>query len=201
LNIDIRKAEKRVQDLLMEEALKRIVKNKKSVKRQLENSLRGWAAESPQLQSIQDDTFGSLKGTFGLTTELANAAASAIASTISQCLGVEIKARKQQIVVSYVFVTDHFRELLDLSVASFTTKVGTRIEWLDWLIQSGDSIIVSGYQYTPSTSGRSGLGTMTGGKGWRVLPELSGTTFDNFIHHLFDGREKELGAILARLLE
>ena len=201
MKIDIRKAEQRVQEALMEEGLKRLVKNKKSVKRQLETALRGWAAESAQLKSIQDDTFGSLKGTFGLTDELANAAASAIASTISKCLAVEIQARKQLIIVSYVFVTDHFRELLELSVASFATKVGTRIEWLDWLLNYGDTVIVSGYEYTPSTSGRSGLGTMTGGQGWRVPPELSGTTFDNFIHHLFDEREKELGVILTRLLE
>jgi hypothetical protein len=131
---------------------------------------------------------------------VANAAASAIASTISKCLGVEIQARKKQIVIRYVFVTEHFRELLDLSVASFATRVGTRIEYLDWLLNYGDTVIVSGYQYTPSTSGRSGLGTMTGGKGWRVPPELSGTTFDNFIHHLFDEREKELTQMLGDLV-
>ena len=201
MKIDIRKAEQRVQEALMEEGLKRIVKNKKSVKIQLENALRRWAAESAQLKSIQDDTFGSLKATFGLTDELANAAASAIASTISKCLAVEIQARRKQIVIRYVFVTEHFRELLELSVASFATKVGTKIEWLDWLLQSGDAVIVSGYEYTPSTSGRSGLGVMTGGQGWRVPPELSGTSFDNFIHHLFDGREKELTQILIGLLD
>lgn len=41
---------------------------------------------------------------------------------------------------------------------------------------------------------------MQSGKAFRVPPEFSGTPLNNFIHKLFDGRDRELSVILGKLL-
>ena len=49
-------------------------------------------------------------------------------------------------------------------------------------------------------STKSSSGQHRSGKAFRVPPEFSGTPLNNFIHKLFDGRDKELGLILRKFL-
>ena len=48
-------------------------------------------------------------------------------------------------------------------------------------------------------STKSSSGQHRSGKSFRVPPEFSGTPLNNFIHKLFDGRDKELSVILGKL--
>ena len=50
------------------------------------------------------------------------------------------------------------------------------------MLEYGDTIIVANYDYNPQTGlGRSSLGNMKDGTGFRVPPEFSGTLTNNFI--------------------
>ena len=79
------------------------------------------------------------------------------------------------------------------------TRKSVKLHWLAWLLQAGSSMIVSGYEYTPSFEGRSGGGVMTGGGVWRVPPEFSGTESDNFITRALNNRDKQLSQLLKGL--
>ena len=61
-------------------------------------------------------------------------------------------------------------------------------------------MVVAGWHYRAAADGRSGLGIMQSGKAFRVPPEFSGTPLNNFIHKLFDVRDREQSAILGKLL-
>jgi hypothetical protein len=85
-----------------------------------------------------------------------------------------------------------FEDILALPEASYETKKGVTITWLDWLIRQGDTIIVLGYdvevELTPKqrAMSRTGLAVMVPGSGWRVPPEFSGVPDNNFLTRAFD---------------
>ena len=200
MKINQRQAEKQILDALMKEASKRISRNRPRVQRDLERVLQEWVYNSPAVVSLEAEVFGSLKATFGLTTELASQAARELSIAVGKCLSVIVSNTQKLISVEFNFVRNDFRDLLALSSASFVTEKGTRLDWLDWLLNAGDTVVVAGWHYKAAADGRSGLGIMKSGKAFRVPPEFSGTPVDNFIHKLFDGRDKELSVILGKLL-
>ena len=56
------------------------------------------------------------------------------------------------------------------------------MDWLDWLINRGDEIIVSQFGFeSAGGKGRSGGGKMKKGGSWRISPQYAGTVDDNFI--------------------
>ena len=66
------------------------------------------------------------------------------------------------------------------------------LHWLNWLLNAGDTIIIVNYQYNPATGmGRSGLGTMIPGGVFRVPPQFSGTSDNNFITRALLGTTQE----------
>ena len=75
-----------------------------------------------------------------------------------------------------------------ITYRSSTYKTSVNLDWLKWLLQKGDSIIVGKFDFSiqPGT-GRSGEGTMKKNVGgWRVPPSISGTIEDNFVTRAFD---------------
>ena len=63
---------------------------------------------------------------------------------------------------------------------------------LQWLVERGDEIIVACYSYDAQSGlGRSGLGYMSQGGAFRVPPQFSGTSDDNFITRSLIGRNQE----------
>ena len=152
------------------------------------------------LRSIHSFLTAYSKAAFGLTTELASQAATELSTAIGKCLSVNVSNTQKLISVEFNFVRNDFRDLLALSSASFVTEKGTRLDWLDWLLNAGDTVVVAGWHYRPAADGRSGLRIMQSGKAFRVPPEFSGTPLNNFIHELFDGRDRELSVILGKLL-
>ena len=201
MKINRRQAERQILDALMKEASKRISRNRHRVERDLERVLQGWVYNSPAVVSLEAEVFGSLKAAFGLTTELASQAATELSTAIGKCLSVNVTNTQKLISVEFNFVRNDFRDLLALSSASFVTEKGTKLEWLDWLLNAGDTVVVAGWHYKAQSDGRSGLGIMQSGKSFRVPPEFSGTPLNNFIQKLFDGRDKELSVILGKLLK
>jgi hypothetical protein len=88
---------------------------------------------------------------------------------------------------------NHF-ELLTLPQAVVIIEDGARLPWLDWLLHYGDQIIIAdfGVKYQ-SGRGRSGGATMEkGGTPFRVNPQYSGVSGNNFIVRALNRRRREI---------
>lgn len=83
---------------------------------------------------------------------------------------------------------DSFSNLLGLQEGHTIYSDGD-LHWLEWMLLRGDQIIVVGYEYNPQTGlGRTRLGNMVKGKGFRVPPQYSGTVDNNFITRSLIGK-------------
>lgn len=98
-------------------------------------------------------------------------------------------------------VKDRFVELTSLSGASYTSGLNT-VPWLQWLLFSGDSIVITdheiNYKYSQISRTHEAL-MVKGTKGWRVPPEYSGTEDNNFITRAFEddsSTERVIGKIV-----
>lgn len=82
---------------------------------------------------------------------------------------------------------DAWEPLLEIAEANIQTSEYD-LEWLRWVLKQGDKIIVSEHFVSFGINlGRSGSAIMISdpGSSWRVPPEYSGTTNDNFITRAF----------------
>lgn len=107
---------------------------------------------------------------------------------------------------SILSATDpHLRSLgsaIDDNTEDFILDEHT-IAWLEWLLKSGDKIVVRDYTFVlgNSKSSRTGLGIMReskSGRGWRIPPEHSGTATNNFVTRAIDGNLKRIGDIITK---
>lgn len=91
-------------------------------------------------------------------------------------------------------------ELIAFPKASFLTKKGVKIPWMEWLLTLGDRIIVKKYDidYLHTRGSRTGGATMkpVRVRGWRVPAAYSGTRRDNFISRALDDIADDIGYIM-----
>jgi len=154
-------------------------------KQRIESSCKNLASDSissqPEMLALKS---GNLSGEFGLYPGSESSAASAIASAVSSSVEVKIKninSSLSNIPLTIYFQPSTFTNLLSLDQGHVKYRGGD-LHWLNWLISLGDSVIVSGYQYEPSSGrGRSNLGYMSSGGYFKVPSEFSGTMDDNFV--------------------
>jgi hypothetical protein len=85
--------------------------------------------------------------------------------------------------ISISYIRKNNDDVLSIPSAKFISEGGFAVEWLNWLLTKGDSIILIQYHYrgivTPKS--RTGQGLMIKGGQWRVPPEFSGTKDNNFL--------------------
>lgn len=145
---------------------------------------------------------GSLRAELGLTSKQASEASNEIAETISNSI-VTQQGKNPQGIVVYIQPSD-FRNVLGIkgsSVSYFskTYKQNVKLEWLDWLINRGDEIIVDNFRFVPSSKGRTHGGRMKKGGSWRISPQYAGTQDDNFITRaLGESSQKEIASIIEK---
>ena len=183
---------------------KRMKSKVRRAPRILRDRIKDWMREAVEIQSLLSQGIpSSLNATFGLTPGTPAEAVNAIVSTISEAITMEFKPVSNKLAGSVIFrfQSTDFSELLGLPQGHQFTEMGTDLHWLEWLLVKGDSVIVKGYLYQPSNSGRSGGGTMDIGGTFRVPPQYSGTASNNFVTRAFLGRDKELAKILTSFLE
>jgi hypothetical protein len=171
----------------------------------LKGHVQNWMMESKEISSLLSQGVPySLNATFGLFPGRAEGAVSAIVSAISDAITIEftpVSSRTLKGGVIFRFQPTDFAELLGLPQGHQATEMGTDLHWLEWLLIKGDLVVVKGYLYQPSNSGRSGGGTMDVGGSFRVPPQHAGTVENNFITRMLLGRDKELTRILTGFLE
>lgn len=86
--------------------------------------------------------------------------------------------------------------LLNKDFSSYDSN-GNSVDWLNWLLLAGDTIVVADYEviYKRTRSSRSGRGLMISPEmtnGFRVRPEMSGVEDDNWITRSLLVAEKKL---------
>lgn len=143
----------------------------------------------------------------GLTSNQASSASSDIADTVSESVVIqrESKTTKKTLGGMAIYIQpSSFANVLAIKGSSITYlsktyKQNVKLEWLDWLINRGDEIIVSNFSFSPSGKGRTRGGRMVKGGSWRVSPQYAGTKEDNFITRaLGESSQKEIASVIEK---
>lgn len=91
-------------------------------------------------------------------------------------------------------------DMIAFPKASFLTKKGVNIPWMQWLLTFGDKILVKRYtvDFFRTAGSRTGGATMKPIKrgGWRIPSGFSGTRNDNFITRALDNLADYIGYIM-----
>lgn len=162
----------------------------------------GWIESQPEIVSLRSNSPASLVGLFGIPGD-ANSVVDSIVKSVVDATSIKFSKYTANLKggLEVQFQPATFSNLLGLP-AGHTVYNGGDLHWLDWLLLRGDNIIVTNFQYNPSSGfGRSGLGNMVGGGSFRVPPEFSGTKDDNFITRAFANPvvESQLTDLLSKV--
>lgn len=191
-----------IEMAISEEVNKLVKKNRNKTIKKLSKAVASWIKNSPEVISLQSEqNAGSLNAQFGLPNGLGFSAANAIAAAVVETVRIEVDGFSKELrgKISFYVQPDRLQNLLTLPEGVLQIANGA-LPWLDWLITQGNRTIITGYEYVPSSDGRSGGGTMVAGGVWRVPPEFSGTTDNNFITRALSGRQYEISRIMEGLL-
>lgn len=197
-NIDI---SRQINKSLAEDIRRNLKKNENVAVSRVKYLIPFWIKEQPEITSILDEgIFGSLNAQFGFIQGTASEAVDAICFSVANAVQVEFYVKDNlEGGITLNFQPNDFYNVLGIPQANIPALSGP-LPWLHWLLTQGTATIISGYEYKPDNSGRSGGGTMTSGRAWRVPPQFSGTLENNFITRALQNREKELTSILEEAL-
>ena len=163
-----------------------------------------WISNQPEMQSLLSGNTQSLVGQFGITISPSTIVNTIITSIVNSC-SLSIVPYNNKLKNGGIEINiqpDDFSNLLSLPQGHSVYRDGD-LHWLDWLLNKGDQVIIVGYEYNPQTGlGRSKLGNMKSGGSFRVPPEFSGTSDNNFVTRSLVGssQEKEIANILQKIL-
>lgn len=163
----------------------------------------------PVLESMKN---GQLALDFGLSPAMASRAISEMLEGIDK--SVYVNVIKGGRIASRGFSglrvsLDPVGPIEDIPSGSYDSN-GHNIEWMDWLLNRGSQVVVSGFESVyalntiedPTSSSyaggsRSGLGFMIkSGNSFRVDPRYAGTSNDNFLTRLVNGSRLVIESII-----
>lgn len=152
---------------------------------------------TPEVDSLK---YGKLKADFGLTNDYTDL----IAENIALSTEVQLKTFKLSLsgfsnVLTIYINSDRMNVLLSSFYSQQVTEKGVSLPWLEWLLMSGDSIIIQDYHvdYGLYQQSRSGMALMFPKGFYRVPPEFSGTEQNNFITRALEKYEKQIQDIIV----
>lgn len=163
------------------------------IRNDLSELVDGWLRKQPEIKSLLSRDPSSLAGHFGIPSGQADNSVEAIIAAIRQTISYKFNKFDDSLKGSLLFVCQptSFSNVLSIPSGHVKYNNGKRdvdLHWLDWLINRGDSIIVSDYEYKAAAgTGRSNLGTMKIGTSFRVPAAYSGTEDNNFITRALNG--------------
>ena len=161
-----------------------------------------WIIGCPEMKALGN---GVLNGPFGLYPGDNLRALVAISHAVHDSVFVQFTSFDQSMgkgKLAINFQPASFVNLLGLTEGHVIYEKGD-LHWLKWMLEYGDRVIVTGYNYVKSSNGRSGFGTMKIAGSFRVPPQFSGTEEDNFITRALIGQEqeKQIQSILESVLK
>ena len=210
ISVKILESNKQIEGLinqsLSSQANNTILSNYKKVTNNIKLMIPPWISEQKEVASLlSQGVQGSLNAHFGLPPGMPELSVAAIVSAVSESITVEIAIPKtdKSLRGSVLFriQPNDFGNLLGLPEGFVTTRLGTDLHWMNWLLTMGGTPVIIGYDYMPSNLGRSGGGTMVGGHAWRVPSGHTGTIDDNFITRALENREQDITNALRGLFQ
>jgi len=208
ISVKILESNKQIEGLLNQSLASQVNSTIRSNYKKVANNIKlmipSWINEQKEVASLlSQGVQGSLNAHFGLPPGMPELSVAAIVSAVSESIAVEIPKIDKSLRGSVLFriQPDDFGNLLGLPEGFVTTRLGENLHWMNWLLTMGGTPVVIGYDYIPSNLGRSGGGTMVGGKVWRVPSAHTGTVDDNFITRALENREKDITNALRGLFQ
>jgi len=126
------------------------------LRQQVLDNVLGWLMESPELQAV---AYGPLKGDFGIPKGQSHVEANKIIDAVLRSIHVKIIPFDNRLrggLVIRIQPTD-FKNIFARIDPVITAK-GERLDWVRWLLERGDDIVVAKYHVVPDSSGRSRSG-------------------------------------------
>ena len=208
ISVKILESNKQIEGLLNQSLASQVNSTIRSNYKKVANNIKlmipSWINEQKEVASLlSQGVQGSLNAHFGLPPGMPELSVAAIVSAVSESITVEIPKIDKSLRGSVIFriQPDDFGNLLGLPEGFVTTRLGTDLHWMNWLLTMGGTPVIIGYDYMPSNLGRSGGGTMVGGHAWRVPSGHTGTIDDNFITRALENRERDITNALRGLFQ
>lgn len=208
ISIKILESNRQIEGLINQSLASQVNNTIRSNYRKVTNNIKlmipSWISEQKEVDSLlSQGVQGSLNAQFGLPPGMPELSLAAIIRAVSESISVEISKIDKSLRGSVLFKIQpgDFANLLSLPEGFVTTRLGKDLHWMNWLLTMGGTPVVMGYSYEPSNLGRSGGGTMVGGKVWRVPSEYTGTIDDNFITRALENRENDIIHALRGLFQ
>lgn len=182
-----------------------LVKNQSNLLSRVKTLVIQWIQSQPEISSLLSTSPDSLAGLFGIPPNEVTPAVNNIISAIERSIEVKFIPYSNNLQNGGLEVNiqpSTFENLL-LLPEGHVRYIGGDLHWLNWLINAGDTIIVANYQYNPvSGFGRSGFGVMIPGGAFRVPPQFSGISDNNFITRALVGSSQmdQIGTIIKDIL-
>lgn len=197
----ISEIEKKINFSLSEKINDILNKNQNKIVNSIIALIPGWIKKQPEIQALLSR---SLIGEIGTTISSVTIVDSIIRTVCNSTSIKFVKYNKNLTGGGFEINIQplDFSNLLSLPEGHTIYKDGD-LHWLQWLLLRGDEIIVIGYEYNPKTGiGRTKLGNMIKGKGFRIPPQYSGTSNNNFITRSLIGpdQEKDITKIFESIL-
>jgi hypothetical protein len=194
--------EKKINSALADQMNTKLFQNANKIANEIRLLIPKWIGEQPEIQALLS---GDLIGQFG-TLISPQSIVSAIINSVSSSMSISLKKFNSKLQGGGLDINiqpDDFANLLSLP-QGHTIYSGGDLHWLQWMLLRGDEIIIVGYEYNPRTGiGRTRLGNMVSGKGFRVPPQYSGTESNNFITRALIGTNQsdEITKIFKKVLQ
>jgi len=187
---------KQFEDYTQKEITLQMIKRLKAARRSIEQNMRLRVSRdflnSPQANEL---VYGILRYDLGLQLSEATGVLESIARVISDDLHfIVTPVNAQQVDAIVSFIKSDYTEILTLPNASFISKKGYEVKWLDWLLSKGGEQVVQNFHVAyvvgpKAKSSRSG-GALMYNKGAFIIPDpFKGTFLDNFITRAFENIE------------
>lgn len=152
--------------------------------REIKELIPIWIENQPEMVDLANNVGpGSLAAQFGLYEGTGPRIVKLISSSVKNSVSLNISNISKKDLsggIKIDFMPLTFAELLLLPEGHVIYEKGD-LHWLEWLLLEGFKVIVVGYSFKFSDSGRSHGGVMAKGGLWRVPPQYAGTAENNFI--------------------
>jgi hypothetical protein len=160
--------------------------------------------KQPEYESLLN---GTLKAQFGIPdpgSRLSNILSTIENSVIIKEKTIAITGNQIKGGIKLQMIQSDFNDLISLGDATVITEKGTDLQWLQWLLLEGDTIIISDYSFVagPFESSRTGMGIMRySGGSWRVPPEFAGNIKNNWITRAVDAALSEIENSIEKIFK
>ena len=167
-----------------------------TLRQQILDNVLEWLMQSSEIRAV---AYGPLKGDFGIPKCQSVTEANNIIDAVLRTIHVEVVPFDNRLnggLVIRIQPAD-FKNIF-ARIKPVMTEKGEQLDWIRWLLERGDDIVIAKYHVVPSSStrSRSGDALMKDGGMFRVRPEYSGTLDNNAITRVFKGKEKEILSII-----